>query len=135
MENSLQHYGVLGMKWGVRRTPAQLGRQKSSKKKKGFLSESNRSKSESKVKKTVKDMTDDELRKKINRLELEKRYRELLKAENQPRNSRGKAFVSDILEKSGKNIGTQLTTYTLGTAVNKMLGTDAVNPRRGQRDR
>lgn len=25
MENTLMHYGILGMKWGVRRTPEQLG--------------------------------------------------------------------------------------------------------------
>ena len=28
--NELMHYGVPGMKWGVRRTPAQLGRKKTS---------------------------------------------------------------------------------------------------------
>ena len=34
MENSLYHHGVKGMKWGVRRTPAQLGHKTTSSKKK-----------------------------------------------------------------------------------------------------
>lgn len=135
MENTLQHYGVLGMKWGVRRSPAQLGRKKYAKKEKSVSNKKEKRKLSAKSKKTVKDWTDDELRAKINRLELEKKYRDLLKAENAPKVSKGKAFVSDILDKSGKNIGTQLTTYALGTAVNKMLKTNAVNPKKGQKDK
>lgn len=35
MDEILKHYGVLGMKWGVHRTPAQLGRKSKSKSKNG----------------------------------------------------------------------------------------------------
>lgn len=135
MENTLQHYGVLGMKWGVRRTPAQLGRRTSSKKKSETTGREEKVRTESKKKKSLKDMSDEELKAKISRLELEKRYSDLSRPENRSKTAKGKAFVSDILEKSGKNIGTQLTTYALGTAVNKMLKTDAVNPKKGQRDK
>ena len=37
---------------------------------------------------------------------------------NEKTQSKGKAFVSDVITQSGKNIATQLTTYALGTAVN-----------------
>lgn len=49
MENELYHYGVLGMKWGVRRTPAQLAKANGKAKRK---SEDNAKKSD--MKKAVK---------------------------------------------------------------------------------
>ena len=54
-EEMLQHYGILGMKWGVRRTPAQLTR-----------ANGRAGKTESSDE--IKKMSDSELRSKINRL-------------------------------------------------------------------
>ena len=56
-------------------------------------------------------------------------------AANPKKPSRGKDFVMDVLEKSGKNIATQLTTYAMGAAVNKVAGKEIVNPKKGQKDK
>lgn len=105
--------------------------------------------------KSIKQMSESEIREKMARLQLEKDLRDL----EQKTQSRGSAFVKDVLEASGKNIATQFTTYVLGTAVNKVAekagvknGTktiknedgveevleifeDIVNPRKGQKDK
>ena len=41
----------------------------------------------------------------------------------------------DVLEKSGKNIATQAVTYAMGNMVNKIAGSDVVNPKKGQKDK
>ena len=137
--NELMHHGILGMKWGVRRyqnkdgslTPAGKRRIKSG----DAVESSNKTKSSSGASKNVKEMSDSELREKISRLELEKRYKELSKSSEKQKTSKGKAFVMDVLERSGKNIATQAATYAMGSLINKAIGSNIVNPRKGQKDK
>lgn len=147
--NELKHYGILGMKWGVRRSPAQLGHKPSSSSK----SSPNRngpskisrpkklkkasSKVEAPKKKTISKMSEEELNKMIDRMRLEKTYKQLISELNPKKVSKGKQFVLRVLEKSGENIATQLATYVFGTAVNNAASKfvedkKIVNPKKGQ---
>lgn len=106
--NELMHYGVLGMKWGVRKARPTSGKKFASFKKKKVKQLSNKPQaSKKKVKQTSKKaktsqkkplnkMTDEELRSAINRLELEKRYRDL----SPKQVSKGKKFVNDFMNKA-----------------------------------
>lgn len=155
--DELFHYGVKGMRWGVRKSTPTSGGTKKSKKKSLIDKMSDKKKKatkkkakekvkekakeeaqEAEKKKSVKDMSDAELRAKISRLQLEKQYADLSR-QTEPV-SKGKKFVEGIMTKSGENIGTQLTTYVMGTAVNKALAgvfkdEAIVNPKKGQKDK
>lgn len=96
MENELYHYGVLGMKWGVRRTPAQLARARGKTRSSSSDNDTDNNKaktsSNTSAKKSISEMTDDELRKTINRMQLEQQYRNL----NPEKVSAGKKFVNTL---------------------------------------
>lgn len=86
-QNELYHFGVKGMKWGVRRTPAQLGHDRKSKNSR--LSDDYK---ESKAisKKKVKEMSNAELRKLNERKRLENEYKKL----NKGTVAKGLAYVT-----------------------------------------
>ena len=86
--NELIHYGVLGMKWGVRRK-----RNKSS----NIEVVTN--------KKSVSELSDEELRRIINRHLMEKQYAQITAKQK----SAGAKFVSEVLTKAAKKTATSYT--------------------------
>lgn len=149
-DNYLEHYGIPRRSgrypWGSGSRPFQgdsaaaksSGKSKSSEKsgKTGLFK-----KGKTKTKSSEEDLSEfssEELQKKINRIQLEKQYRDLT---TKPKTvSKGRQILNSILESSSKNIGTQLATYLMGNMVNsvaKALGSEAdiVNPKKGQKDK
>ena len=118
----LKHHGILGMKWGVRRyqnkdgSLTAAGRRRMEKE----LGLSKKQTKQLSKHKSVKDMSDDELRERIARMNLEKQYLELNTRLDPPKSHKGRDFAVRVLERSGENIATQLTTYVMGAGVNKI---------------
>ena len=71
--DELCHYGIQGQKWGVRRFQNSDG---------SYTSEGKRRAQQQEKKDPVKEMKDEDLRKAINRLSLENKYKDLTKKPN-----------------------------------------------------
>lgn len=149
-DNYLEHYGVPRRSgrypWGSGSRPFQgdssagksSGKTKTSGKSgKTGLFKKGKTKTKS-SEEDISKISSEDLQKRINRIQLEKQYRELT---SKPKTiSRGRQVLYSILETSSKNVGTQLATYMMGNMVNsvaKALGSEAdiVNPKKGQKDK
>ena len=72
--------------------------------------------------KSVKDLSTEELRARIDRLELEKNYKKLLSETRKETVNKGKNFVEEVLTNSGKNLATQIMNHYGSKALNKLIG-------------
>ena len=90
MDDVLAHYGIKGMKWGVRRTPAQLGHETGRKK------TSNRSikRQRKKDSKNRRKLSDVDLDQRMNRLKKEKEFKKLTYEDIHPGRAAVKNFLS-----------------------------------------
>ena len=130
MDNiDLYHHGIKGMKWGVRRTPAQLGHKPSANKKSGFslFKKKQTATTEDKPKhKSSKDMTNDELQSSIRNMQLQMQYNQL-KSQLEPQ-KKGKGFVKSFVDDSVKPAAIQAGKSVLTDYLTKMgkkyLGVD-----------
>lgn len=107
-EEMLEHHGIKGQKWGVRRFQNEDGtRTAAGKKRERSRSEDPAHEDYNKAHsgKSVKDMSDAELRMRLNRLQMEKQYSQLTDSDT----NKGKEFVSKAM-KVATGVATATTT-------------------------
>lgn len=123
----LRHHGIRGQKWGVRRFQNKDGTLTSSGRKRyadnGAINESHEDYKKAHSPKNAREMSDAELRSRLNRLQMETQYSQLMK--NKKTISRGSACVGKVL-KAGTTVATLTTTaltiYNNFDKIKKIVG-------------
>lgn len=114
----LKHYGVLGMKWGVRKEQpviAKEGSRITESAKRGVKAAGDIKRTSTRVK-DLSDLSDDELRKRVNRMNLEQQYKDL----NSRNVSKGESYTMAALDIGGALLSTTASALTIAMMIKQL---------------
>lgn len=112
-EEMLEHHGIKGQKWGVRRYQNKDGSRTALGKKRESSPDTKEKEARKADVKNRRTMSDADLKKRVERMKLEKEYKTLVAEDTAP----GKKYVSEILSAAGKKTLTIAAAGTLAYGV------------------